>query len=105
MKGENMRKLMTTIAIVIAMVFTVSAGFTDTYVNGYYRKDGTYVNGHHRSSSNGTVTDNYSFKGNTNPYTGKTGSNYYRKDSSSPYYNGGSSNSFGGSETPLGGRR
>ncbi|MGP0085312.1 MAG: hypothetical protein ACLP0B_17065 [Steroidobacteraceae bacterium] len=46
------------------------------------------VSGYHRSSPNGTVTDNYSFKGNVNPYTGKVGTNYYRHDKTSPYYIG-----------------
>ena len=49
----------------------------DTYVNGYYRSNGTYVAPHYRSSPNNTVTDNWSYKGNTNPYTGETGSNSY----------------------------
>lgn len=44
-----------------------------TYVRGHYRKDGTYVNGHYRSQPNWTKTDNYSTKGNRNPYTGKRG--------------------------------
>lgn len=42
-------------------------------VNGYVKRDGTYIAPHHRSSPNGTKTDNYSTKGNTNPYTGKEG--------------------------------
>jgi hypothetical protein len=58
------------------------------WVNGYSRSDGTYVNGYNRSDRNGTVTDNYSFEGNTNPYTGKEGHNYYRNNPTSPYYNG-----------------
>jgi len=56
------------------------------YVSGYYRKNGTYVKGYNRSDRNATVRDNYSYKGNTNPYTGKKGTNYYRNDSSSEYY-------------------
>lgn len=58
----------------------------DVYVDSYYRSDGTHVQGHHRSEPNSTVTDNFSYKGNTNPYTGETGSNYYRDDPSSGYY-------------------
>lgn len=42
-------------------------------VRGYTRKDGTYVAPHYRSSPNSTKSDNYSTKGNTNPYTGKQG--------------------------------
>ena len=42
-------------------------------VKGYTKKDGTYVAPHYRSSPNKTKYDNYSTKGNVNPYTGKRG--------------------------------
>lgn len=58
------------------------------WVDGHARSNGTYVGGHNRSDSNSTVVDNYSYKGNTNPYTGKSGSNYYRHSRSSQYYQG-----------------
>jgi hypothetical protein len=45
----------------------------DTWVNGYFKKDGTYVDGYYRSRPNSTNTDNYSTQGNVNPYTGKSG--------------------------------
>lgn len=45
----------------------------DVSVKGYYRKDGTYVKPYHRSSPNKTDKDNWSTKGNVNPYTGKEG--------------------------------
>ncbi len=45
----------------------------DTYVRGYYRSNGTYVQPHYRSSPDSSVTNNYSYCGNTNPYTGTTG--------------------------------
>lgn len=61
-------------------------------VNGYYRKNGTYVNGYNRSDRNNIVTDNYSYKGNVNPYTGVVGNNYYRNEISSQYYNSNQSN-------------
>lgn len=49
-------------------------------VRGYYRRDGTYVQPHVRSSPDGNPYNNYSYPGNTNPYTGNgstqnTGSN------------------------------
>jgi hypothetical protein len=58
----------------------------DVYVDGYTRKDGTYVQPYHRSSPNNTVRDNYSYEGNTNPYTGEEGHNYYRNNPTSEYY-------------------
>ena len=68
-------------------------------VNGHFRSDGTYVAPHQRSNPNGTVTDNYSFKGNTNPYTGRTGTNRYRNDVTSPYYEGPNSRGKSGHST------
>src|SRR5258708_1667075 len=44
-----------------------------TYVHGYTKKNGTHVNSYHRTKANRTKLDNYSTKGNTNPYTGKAG--------------------------------
>lgn len=44
----------------------------DTWVNGYTKANGTYVNGYYRSSPDSNPYNNYSFPGNTNPYTGKT---------------------------------
>lgn len=41
------------------------------YVQGYHRKDGTYVKSHYRSSPDSSPYNNYSYPGNTNPYTGK----------------------------------
>jgi hypothetical protein len=58
------------------------------YVNGYTRRDGTSVNGYNRSNADSTVQNNYSYVGNTNPYTGATGTNYYRHSRSSAYYDG-----------------
>lgn len=55
----------------------VSLAFSDTWVNGYTRKDGSYVAGHYRSSPDGNKGNNWSTKGNTNPYTGKEGTRTY----------------------------
>jgi len=42
-------------------------------VKGYYSKVGTYVQPHMRSAPNGSKADNWSTKGNVNPYTGLEG--------------------------------
>lgn len=42
-------------------------------VRGYVRKDGTYVAPYTRSKRDSTPYNNYSTKGNSNPYTGKKG--------------------------------
>lgn len=76
--------------ILLTILVSAFAGtaFADEHVNGYYRGNGTYVAPYTRSSPNGTVTDNYSYEGNTNPYTGKTGTNRYEHDETSPYFTG-----------------
>jgi hypothetical protein len=42
-------------------------------VHGYVRKDGTYVEPHRQSNSDHNFNNNWSTKGNQNPYTGKEG--------------------------------
>ena len=42
-------------------------------VSGYYRSNGTYVQPYFRTAPNYTNRDNFSTKGNINPYTGKPG--------------------------------
>jgi hypothetical protein len=42
-------------------------------VRGYVRKDGTYVAPHYRSAPDGNFYNNWSTKGNVNPYTGEAG--------------------------------
>lgn len=54
-------------------VLSSTAFAQDTYINGYYRNDGTYVEPHYRSRANNNVYDNYSSQGNINPYTGQQG--------------------------------
>ena len=45
----------------------------DYTVRGYYRRDGTYVRPHRRTYPNRTRNDNYTTRGNRNPYTGIPG--------------------------------
>ena len=45
----------------------------DVYVHGYTKKNGTVVQPYYRSHENGTQRDNFSAKGNVNPYTGRVG--------------------------------
>lgn len=83
-KKKKMKKVLLCFCLLTIPIFC----FADKYTKGYYRKNGTYISGHYKSSSNNTCRDNYSYKNNYNPYTGKTGSNYYRNDRTSQYYNG-----------------
>ena len=72
-----MRKLLIFILLSITFFsFEVDAQVkksTDVYVKAYYRADGTYVKGYYRSAPNSTNRDNFSTKGNINPYNGKPG--------------------------------
>lgn len=68
--------------LIIALVsFLVSLGLFSfaeaaTRVRGYYkRSNGSYVQPHYRSSPNSSKFDNWSTKGNINPYSGKRGYN------------------------------
>lgn len=52
------------------------SGYTNSdnvHVNGYYKNNGTYVKEHYRTKANNDKSDNFSSKGNINPYTGKKG--------------------------------
>ncbi len=83
-------------AFLLAAIFSVGFfNFTEArgsvHVNGYYRKNGTYVQPHYRSAPDGNPYNNWSYPGNTNPYTGKTADgnsdtylkNYYNNSSGS----------------------
>ena len=85
------------ITLILAILISVIGVFGQTNskhvkVKGYYRKDGTYVQPHYRTAPNSTNRDNFSTKGNVNPYTGKAG--YITPDSKSYNYYNSSSSSY-----------
>ena len=63
--------------------------FAQQWVNPYVRSDGTPVQGYWRSTPDGNPYNNYSYPGNTNPFTGKVAPgnpdtylrNYYNRGS------------------------
>jgi hypothetical protein len=75
------------ILLSLACIFTFQSGAIaqrssrsrggDVYVKPYFRKDGTFVDGHMRSSPDKDFYNNWSTKGNVNPYTGKEGTKYW----------------------------
>lgn len=69
------------------MLLSASAVSADEYVHGYTKPNGTYVQPYYRSSPNGTTMDNYSTRGNINPYTGQQGtiSPYQTPSYGTPY--------------------
>lgn len=69
-----MRILKIFAAILVLMSFSVATSEAkSTRVKSSITKTGTYRSPHVRTSPNKTKTDNWSTKGNVNPYTGKKG--------------------------------
>ena len=60
------------ITLIIAAI-GISTATADVYVNAYTKKNGAFVQGHYRSNSDGNFYNNWSTKGNVNPYTGSYG--------------------------------
>ena len=55
------------------------------YVHSYVKKDGTYVQGHEATNPDGNFNNNWSTKGNINPYTGQEGTKVTPPPSESSY--------------------
>ena len=93
-----------------ALLLITASAFADEYVSGYTRKDGAYVNGYTRSSPDSSYNNNYSVRGNTNPYTGAHGTDsptynartpsYTAKTYGDPGLNTGYGSSYGTSSAP-----
>ena len=65
-----MKKLVCAFAVMVLLTSSVLAA---QRVNGYTTRNGTYVAPHYRSNSDGLKYNNYSTRGNYNPYTGSKG--------------------------------
>lgn len=72
-------------SLVFLFIAVCSYAQNQTYVNGYYKSDGTYVPGHYRQTPNSTNHDNWSTTQQRNPYTTENGSR--AKDYSTQAYN------------------
>lgn len=64
-----MRLPLAILAILFGITSTTYAGYT----RGYYKRNGTYVAPHHKTNPDCYRYNNYSAKGNINPYTLKKG--------------------------------
>jgi len=69
----NMNWKSALILAVVLLLFSFSPSSAGDYVDGYLKKSGTYVAPYYRSTRDGNTYNNWSTKGNTNPYTGKRG--------------------------------
>lgn len=74
--------------IVLFNFLMLVSAFADTYVRGYTKKNGTYVAPHYRSSPDSSTSNNWSTKGNVNPYTGKRGTKNPTSGNSGRSYSG-----------------
>lgn len=74
----NMRRYVITLIICffifVGLAVIATPAEATSRVRGYYKPStGTYVQPHYRSSPNRSTFDNWSTRGNINPYTGKYG--------------------------------
>lgn len=92
-----------TIVVMLLALWSTFALAADVHVRGYQRQGGTYVQEHMRSAPDSTRDNNFSTRGNTNPYTGQEGhkapDSSYSQPSSNPYGSSSphGSNPYGGS--------
>lgn len=83
-EDKVMKKLLILITCILAFA-TTDALAQRVHVRGsYHRRTGTYVAPHYRTSPDHSRTNNWSSRGNSNPYTGKSGSrdpyrSYFRR--------------------------
>ncbi|EKD66629.1 MAG: hypothetical protein ACD_49C00026G0004 [uncultured bacterium (gcode 4)] len=69
-----MKKLFS--VMIISLLLVWNQAFALSYSRWYFRKSWTYVAPHYKTSSNRVKFDNYSSRGNYNPFTGKK---WYKK--------------------------
>ena len=85
-----MKKILSIFIVLVLSLSSVFTTYADTHVKGYYRKNWTFVQPHYRSDRNWTKADNWSTKGNINPYTWKVGTkniyNTYTPSYTTPSY-------------------
>ena len=81
-----MKNLIVLSASALVLLFSASV-FSDTFVQGYFKKDGTYVAPHYRSSPDKSYNNNWSVKPNINLYTGKQGTRNSTYNDRYPYSN------------------
>lgn len=66
-------KIFTVLSLLLLTVLFSIGVYADTWVNGYMKYNGTYVPGHYRSDPDSIINNNWSTRGNVNPYTGRIG--------------------------------
>ena len=51
---KSLDRFLKKLFLYFVIIFISTQIFADTYVNGYYKKDGTYVEGHYKTNPNKT---------------------------------------------------
>src|SRR4051812_12861364 len=87
MTRQLISKLLVSIVLLGLGIPGISEAKTPVKVKGYIKQNGTYVQPHVKTSPNKSKLDNYSTKGNVNPYTGKKGTvgPTYKAPKTTPY--------------------
>lgn len=80
MLKEKIISLFLYTSIALLSFCTFSKG-SNVHVNGYFRSNGTYVQPHYRTAPDHNFYNNWSTRGNVNPYTGKAGTKEYPSNS------------------------
>jgi len=71
--------------LILACLISLPVDARTTHTRGYIKRDGTYVQPSYKTTPNRTKLDNYSTKGNYNPYSGKDGTvDPYKPTQSNP---------------------
>lgn len=89
--------VLTSFVLTSFVILSAAPAYADCYVSGYYTSRGTWVKGYYRTCPDGTPLNNYSTKGNYNPYTGQNGYIDPLRDSYRSRSSWGSSDSYSGS--------
>jgi len=69
----RMLRLAAALTLALIVLAPLAAWAGETYVDGYYRKDGTYIAPHWRSTPDSSYNNNWSTWPNINPHTGQQG--------------------------------
>lgn len=72
-EGHVKKLIFAVLALAFLTVFSTEA-FAYRYTRGHYRSNGTYVQTYRSSSPDGIRWNNWSSRGNVNPFTGRRGS-------------------------------
>ncbi len=65
--------------LIITFISCFSSYVEAKHVSGYKKRNGTYVKSYQKTKRDSLKRNNYSTKGNRNPYTGKKGTKKYKR--------------------------